>query len=90
MQILIVAPIIVSRSDLSIAINSISGIDVNFININGGSSGVALTVDAGTKVSFKCSGKGNGAPKWSWKFTNFYTELSDHTSSTNDLDGMTG
>ena len=51
---------------------------------------MALTVDAGTKVSFKCSGKGNGAPKWSWKFTNLYTELTDHTASTNNLDEMSG
>ena len=79
-----------SRADLSIAINSVSGIDVNFININGGASGVGITVNAGTKVSFKCSGKGSGSPKWSWKFTNLYTELTDHTSSTNNLDGMSG
>ena len=84
------APIIVSRADLSIAINSVSGIDVNFININGGASGVALSVDAGTMVSLKCSGKGSGSPNWSWKFTNLYTELTDHTSTTTHLNGMSG
>ena len=76
-------------SEMSLLEYSIEDI-INFININGGASTVALTVDAGTKVSFKCSGKGNGSPTWSWKFTNFYTELSDHTSSTNNLDGMSG
>ena len=88
--IILLAPIIVSRADFSLALNALSIIDVDFININGEGSGEALTIYAGTKTSVKCSGKGNGPPTWSWKFTNFYTELTGYSSSTQSLDGLNG
>ena len=87
---ILLAPIIVSRGDFSLALNALSTIDVDFININGEGSGVALTIDAGTKTSVKCSGKGNGPPAWTWKFTNFYTELTGYSSSTQNLNGLNG
>ena len=89
-QSLFLAPIIVSRGDFALALNSISTINVDFININGEGNGAALTLTAGTKVSAKCSGKGNGSPTWTWKFTNMYTELTNYAASTDNLSGLNG
>ena len=85
-----IAPIIVSRGDFALALNSLSTVDVDFININGEGNGVTLTLTAGTKVSVKCSGKGNGSPTWTWKFENMYTELTSYSSTTQNLNGLNG
>ena len=79
--------LVISPQQLALAINTRSTPEVNFMNVNNQRSGEALTVTAGQPLSLKCSGLGNGAIKWSWEFTNFYTELTGYSQNTGSLTG---
>ena len=74
------ASIIVTPQDLSLALNSFSITEINFINVNAMDDGVDITVVAGEKVSIKCGGFGNGKPTWTWHLTKQYIELINATS----------
>jgi hypothetical protein len=78
------APFIVTRQDVALAINSFSSPQLTFANVNGQKLDEAISVVVGSPVSVKCAGFGNGAPIWSWTFTNLYTEITDSSTPTTD------
>ena len=55
------------------------------MNVNSQGSGQSITVVVGQPLSLKCSGLGNGEIEWAWEFTNFYTELTEFTQTTESL-----
>ena len=75
---------------MALAINSKSTTELTFINVNGYASGDTVTVDAGTMVSIKCAGLGNGSPTWAWTFTNFYVEITVPISTSTTTTSLTG
>ena len=75
---------------MALAINSKSTIELTFMNVNAYDSGVTVTVDAGTMVSIKCAGLGQGSPTWAWEFTNFYVEITDPISTSTTTTSLTG
>ena len=87
-KLILLAPIVVSGQDYAIALNSPTAVTAQFINVNGLAAGTAITVNAGEKLSVKCSVTGNPdqystwAYTWSWEFATGYTELTGCTGCT--------
>ena len=82
------APFVVTRFDISLALNSPNTLEISFMNANSQQSGLPITIYAESILSLKCSGLGNPTPTWSWKFTNpKYTELTDYNVITQGLTG---
>ena len=76
------APLIVSSQDVAIAVNTRSSTQLTFANVNGQKLDEGISLVVGSPVSLKCAGLGNGAPVWSWTFTNKYTEITGSSTST--------
>ena len=80
------APFIVTSQDVALAINSFSSPQLTFSNVNDQKLDEGISVVVGSPISVKCAGFGNGAPIWSWTFSNRYTELTNNIQTTDSLE----
>ena len=87
MMSIFLAPFVVTRFDTALALNSPNTLEISFMNANSQQSGLPITIYAESILSLKCSGLGNPVPTWSWRFTNLYTELTDHNVITQGITG---
>ena len=76
------APFIITSQDVALAVNSRSAPELTFANVNGQELDEGISVVVGSPISVKCAALGNGAPIWSWTFSNRYTEITDNSIST--------
>ena len=90
----VLEPIVVTRVNTAVALNSPNTVQIYYINVNGQKEDEAITVNAGEKISIKCAALGNIDQHtdwdwtWTWTLPHLYTELGlTETTLANGVDG---